>query len=514
MAVTDRPLFGNTSFNSKGTGITSGLDTEDNRLGQLFEQQQNILQSIRPPTQEFNRFQAASPALLTLGANLLSGRSFQGGLGGALDILGQATNAAAPQFSQALEAGRKAKAAERSEEFQLDLQAYGQAADMLAAEKLAASKAAASAPTFDHKGTFNEVFTYPSDPNAEGYVEGKAGLKVNRIVAINARETTTGTQYGDEVILSEEPYIDNTPPTGTAKNIVFDGGSKDGETTAAISFNDGRVVYFDPTNDNADENGFVNVQTYDGNFTLYTSATSDKKGDFLTERDISTITNSIATFSETLAQGGSLLQQGLDLGSNLSTFNRYVLDTGGNLLGQFSPQAKQALYDWFQENPDDLAKFILDARTYAAKMIAPFTGEESSRISEPERELTNQTVRLFDGIIDAPTAIAAIEASIALTYVGQHRNFYTLPDAKYQYAVNLPEADGGIEGWDLDPNAVAYHEKKLRKLGLSEGLIRDTILKMQLMETAGLEDLRIITQGFNNRSTDSIINTEAGLIGG
>ena len=155
MAVTDRPLFGNTSFNSKGTGITSGLDTEDNRLGQLFEQQQNILQSIRPPTQEFNRFQAASPALLTLGANLLSGRSFQGGLGGALDILGQATNAAAPQFSQALEAGRKAKAAERSEEFQLDLQAYGQAADMLAAEKLAASKAAASAPTFDHKGTFN-----------------------------------------------------------------------------------------------------------------------------------------------------------------------------------------------------------------------------------------------------------------------------------------------------------------------------------------------------------------------
>ena len=101
-----------------------------------------------------------------------------------------------------------------------------------------------------------------------------------------------------------------------SKNIVFDGGSKDGETTAAISFNDGRVVYFDPTNDNADENGFVNVQTYDGNFTLYTSATSDKKGDFLTERDISTITNSIATFSETLAQGGSLLQQGLDLGSN------------------------------------------------------------------------------------------------------------------------------------------------------------------------------------------------------
>jgi len=558
MSVLRRNMFRGGGYAHRGTGITYGLDTpkrgyvdgpgsyagkisgtgglldwdendpdviagkqmtedrkfEDSRINKLFEQQQRLLQSIRPPTQEFSKWEAASPALMTLGAALMSGKSFQGGFAGALDITGQAFGAAAPQFSEALAARRKAKAAERSEQFQLDLQAYGTATDMLAAEKLAEATLAKNLPVFKHKGTFEEVYTYPTDPNAKGYVADKAGLKVNRIIAINAREGKTGTEYGDEQILSEEPYIDNTPPTATSKNILFKTGSKANSTAGAVVFNDGRTMYYDPLNTNADENGLVNVNEYDGEFEFYTSQTQDKKSDFLSKNDISDITGSIATFSETLAQGSGLLIQGTNLGSNLSTLNRYVLDTGGNLLGQFSPSAKQALYDWFDENPEDLAKFILDARTYAAKMIAPFTGEESSRISEPERELTNQTVRLFDGIIDAPTAIAAIEASIALTYVGQHRNFMTLPDAKYEYSVNLPEADGGIEGWDLDPNAVAYHEKKLRKLGLSEDLIRDTILKMQTMELSGLEELRLITDGFNNRSTNSILNTEASLIGG
>ena len=130
MSVINRPLFTNPNFISKGTGITSGLDTEDNRLGQLFEQQQKLLQSIRPPAQEVSKFESASPALIALGAGLMSGRSFQGGFGGALDILGQATAGALPLANEALATRRKAKADERSEQFQLDLQAYGSASDM------------------------------------------------------------------------------------------------------------------------------------------------------------------------------------------------------------------------------------------------------------------------------------------------------------------------------------------------------------------------------------------------
>ena len=214
-----------------------------------------------------------------------------------------------------------------------------------------------------------------------------------------------------------------------------------------------------------------------------------------------------------MAKGGNLLIQGQNLGDNLNTFNRFILDTGGNILGQFSPQAKQALFDWFDQNPDELTKFIADARAYAAQMIAPFTGEDSARISEPERELTNQTLRLFDGIVDAPTALAAIEASIALSYVSQHRNFLTIPDGNYKYAVNLPEDQGGIKGWNLNAESAEYHAAKLRRLGLSENVIKDVILQMQSMETLGLEELKAITDGFNARSTDSINNTRNSLLG-
>jgi hypothetical protein len=42
MSVFNRKLFNNQLYQSKGTGITTGLDAEDNRLNQLFEQQQKI----------------------------------------------------------------------------------------------------------------------------------------------------------------------------------------------------------------------------------------------------------------------------------------------------------------------------------------------------------------------------------------------------------------------------------------------------------------------------------------
>ena len=78
-----------------------------------------------------------------------------------------------------------------------------------------------------------------------------------------------------------------------------------------------------------------------------------------------------------MASGSDLSKQGQSLGSNLNTLNRFILDAGGNFLGQFSPSAKQTLFDFF-ENPKDLTKFIVDARTFAAQMIAPFAGEGSA----------------------------------------------------------------------------------------------------------------------------------------
>ena len=117
MSVLNRKLFNRGGrVSSRGVGITSGLVDQpvqkfDNGgdVKKSFEENLEMLRGLglTPEREPFSRLQAASPALLTLGSGLLSGRSLQGGVGGALDILGQATGAAAPQFAQAIQAKRQ-----------------------------------------------------------------------------------------------------------------------------------------------------------------------------------------------------------------------------------------------------------------------------------------------------------------------------------------------------------------------------------------------------------------------
>lgn len=87
----------------------------------------------------------------------------------------------------------------------------------------------------------------------------------------------------------------------------------------------------------------------------------------------------------------------------------------------------------------------------------------------------------------------------------------TIPDGNYQYAVNDPEEN--YNGWGISKEAAEYHATKLRKLGLSENVIKDVILQMQSMETLGLDELRKITDGFNARSNDSINKQKNDLLG-
>ena len=136
MSVLNRKLFNKGGrVSSRGVGITSGLaspvrgysfggkidqnlvasapsstaGTTSTDLGDRFATNLETLRGLNivPERKPFSKLAAASPALLTLGANLLSGGSYRGGLPGALDILGQATAAAAPQFAEAIEAKRQ-----------------------------------------------------------------------------------------------------------------------------------------------------------------------------------------------------------------------------------------------------------------------------------------------------------------------------------------------------------------------------------------------------------------------
>ena len=128
MNVYNRKLFFNRGgqVSARGTGITSGLIDTPKRgyvdgpgsyagiedIKSDAEEYYELLKGATPERKPFSRLAAASPALLELGGKLLSGRSLQGGLGGGLDILGQAATASAPGFAQAIQARREYDAAD------------------------------------------------------------------------------------------------------------------------------------------------------------------------------------------------------------------------------------------------------------------------------------------------------------------------------------------------------------------------------------------------------------------
>ena len=118
MSVLGRKLFNRGGqVSSRGVGITSGLVpvkgyANGGSIEKDAEEYYQLLKGATPEREPFNKLAASSDALLTLGGKLLSARSYDGGFGGALDILGQATQAAAPGFAQAIAARRAYEAAD------------------------------------------------------------------------------------------------------------------------------------------------------------------------------------------------------------------------------------------------------------------------------------------------------------------------------------------------------------------------------------------------------------------
>jgi hypothetical protein len=114
MSVLNRKLFNKGGkVSSRGVGITSGLDTPKRGLvdgpgsysGVLEKYNENVellkQTGLFPETKPVSKLQAFSPALIKLGAGLMSNRSLQGGFGGGLDILGQSVEGASPEIQEA-----------------------------------------------------------------------------------------------------------------------------------------------------------------------------------------------------------------------------------------------------------------------------------------------------------------------------------------------------------------------------------------------------------------------------
>ena len=106
-------------MSSRGVGITSGLVdkpvqkfSNGGDVATDFESNLEMLRGLDlvKPREPFSKFDAATPALLNLFAGLMSGKSYQGGLGGALDIAGQSLGSSTPLFADAIKARQEYEA--------------------------------------------------------------------------------------------------------------------------------------------------------------------------------------------------------------------------------------------------------------------------------------------------------------------------------------------------------------------------------------------------------------------
>ena len=171
MSVLKRKLFNKGGqVSSRGVGITSGLVIPKYEHGGLhtqedfFEQNREMLGKYYQPQEEQSRLKAASPALLALGSALLSGRSYQGGLGGALEILGGATAQATPFFDDMIKQRRAEKNAARQEAFNLDMKALDLAREDMATQeaKFKPIEFADQLIRLTPDGTYETIRTKPS----------------------------------------------------------------------------------------------------------------------------------------------------------------------------------------------------------------------------------------------------------------------------------------------------------------------------------------------------------------
>ncbi|MDB4576411.1 hypothetical protein N9091_01725 [bacterium] len=167
MSVLRRKMFGG-GYAHRGTGITSGLApvrgyatgdlvTDDSELAKAFRERQKLLESIYPEPVPFDRFGANVEPLMKLFSGLMTGKSYQGGLGGGLEIAGEALGEAAPGFGEAIRARKKHEAASRAEKLQMDLLAFKSAEDIIAAKAKASGSAKQNYTTENFKVKIGDI---------------------------------------------------------------------------------------------------------------------------------------------------------------------------------------------------------------------------------------------------------------------------------------------------------------------------------------------------------------------
>ena len=309
MAVLNRKLFNRGGpVSSRGVGITSGLvpvqrfqeGGEATAIGDAYRKNLAMLQSlgITPEREPFSRLAAASPALLTLGSGLLSGKSLQGGIGGALDILGQATGAAAPQFGEAIRAKQVYDATDPEAGLK-------EMALQMALKEKPANKLKSFEPVYGTFGTGDNAQT--GYGFAKVFDDGEikyeyAGQDFSAFAGQAEPETPKDETFfkADKVSIRKKPVLDEfgevLEPAGEPFDVFFQSGNQGGFKFTGLDkkgdFSSDKYEIYDP----------------DGNFDFLQNIKIKRKGSDI-EEDASQVFNKDTGFMETRLTDGTVLDK-------------------------------------------------------------------------------------------------------------------------------------------------------------------------------------------------------------
>ena len=348
--------------------------------------------------------------------------------------------------------------------------------------------------------------------NTQSTIINKDGRRIKQTYAIYNKEGVTEPK---KFLMFEEDVTDGEETIRKSGNLRIQDGPNEGKIFGYIEKKDGTLLLHDPMNPLADNNGLVDLKEYEGKPSFFTQSVVGDKESIFGEKSLEDLANTTAGVTLELATGADLIDQAIALGGNLDTFNRFILDKGGNTLAQIpfiGEAARDELFNLLDANPEELQQFITSARIFVAQQIATITGEDSARVSEPERFLANQALALLDTMTDSRSAISAIQTSIMTTYVGQHRNLMVLGGK------NAPPLVAGDGKRGFNEENALYHANFLKdQFGFSKERIARTLETMKLMENIGLTELTRITEDqqssiINNKDRHS--NTLQALIAG
>ena len=317
----------------------------------------------------------------------------------------------------------------------------------------------------------------------------KNGEKIKQTYAIyNKPGVTEPKKY----LMFEEKITDD-PSVRRSGNVVITEGPSQGQRYGAVELKDGSVLFHDPMNPIANDQGLVPSTSYKGKFEYYGTTVTGDPDSVFGGANLEKIANTAAETANTLASGAALINDALSIGGNLDTLNRSILDNGGKILSQIpiiGEDAKAALFDAFNADEKAIQSFITNTRIFVAQNIAAVTGEDSGRISEPERFLANQALATLDTMTDAQSAITAIQTSVASTYVQQHRNLLVVGGDNKPLSVYDPNGKDGFS----EAGAVYHANRLATKFGFDKTQIQRTLKVMRDMEELGLQELTSITQ--------------------